>query len=78
MPAPIVVIRGEHCRDFDLLAHRGGVLGSVATLRKRAYEFRDIAGERLFTVQDVGPDWRSFGLTKWRLRDRTARDVKSG
>ncbi|MGZ4222006.1 MAG: hypothetical protein ACXVH1_37065 [Solirubrobacteraceae bacterium] len=31
-----------------------------------AYEVRDADDQRVLALQDVGPSWRTLGLTKWR------------
>jgi len=64
---PVVVVRGTHRSDFDLLDQRGRQLGRVVRLGlDEAYGFRDLADRCVLGVQEVGPSWRALGLTKWR------------
>ena len=64
---PVVVVRGKHRSHFDLFDCRGKPLGRVVQAgRVDAYEVRDVDERRVLSLQDVGPSWRTLGLTKWR------------
>jgi len=72
MTEPVVVVRGRHQDDFELLDQDGRLLGSavrVGGMRSldaaRAYEVRDAHDRCVLNVHQAGPSSEVWGLTKW-------------
>jgi hypothetical protein len=69
---PVVVVRGKHRRDFELLDQDGGQLGLAIDVRRRsllgdraAYEFRDAQERCIFNLKNTGSSVTGPGI-KWR------------
>jgi len=84
---PVVIVRGVHGADFELLDQRGRRLGSAISVDEqtasgrwhRSYDFRDQDDHSLFLLRDASPKQRGGFWANWtyEVSDPEGRGVVS-